>query len=405
MNDTYRALAKVPGAKGFSAAGALGRLEISMVGLGVVLLVTLTGGSYAMAGALSATAAIACAIGSPVLSRRVDRMGQAQVVPVLLVLHGVGIGLFIWAVLVDAPIWTQFLFAAVLGAFEQSVGSLVRARWTYALTEDRPRLLAAYAWESIVDEFVFVIGPPLATILSVEVAPWAGLGACAVLTLVGGLWLVAQRSTQPPPTPAHESSGPAVLRLRGLVPLLLIMVLAGGVFGSFELATVAYAAEQDARSLTGVLLAVFALGSLSSGLLYGATTFAMGLPARMVAGTAVLAATMVPFVVPGNLWVRAVAIFVAGLSVSPVLITASGLIERLVPDAQLTEGFALQFAGLSVGIALAAPLAGYLIDTRQSIAGYAVALACAAGAAGCAITARSTLAGAQADNHWDEPAT
>ena len=374
-----------------------------MVGLSVVLLVTLNGGSYALAGALSAVGAIATAIGSPLLSRRVDRLGQSQVLPMLLVLHGAGIGLFVWAVLTGRPLWLQFVLAAAFGATLPSIGSLVRARWTYALSGDRTLLQTAYAWESIVDEFVFVVGPPLATILAVQVTPWAGLAACAVLTLIGGLWLASQKATQPPPREENTVVGPAVLRLRGMIPLLIVMVLVGGVFGAFELSTVAFAAEQNARQLTGALLALYAVGSLVSGLIYGARQFSLPLESRLLIGTIVMTVTVAPFLVIGQVGVLAVGCLVAGVGVSPVLIIGSGLVERLVPDVQLTEGFALQFAGLSVGIAMAAPVAGYLIDAHGSRGGYSLGLACAALAAICTALARSTLAGAALPEPTTDP--
>jgi hypothetical protein len=51
----YRRLFAIPGAPAFSAAGFVMRLPLAMVGLGCVLLITRTGGSYTLAGAVSAT--------------------------------------------------------------------------------------------------------------------------------------------------------------------------------------------------------------------------------------------------------------------------------------------------------------------------------------------------------------
>jgi hypothetical protein len=53
MLTTYRRILAVPGALLFSATGLVGRLPISMQGLGIVLLVVDATGSYAYAGAVA----------------------------------------------------------------------------------------------------------------------------------------------------------------------------------------------------------------------------------------------------------------------------------------------------------------------------------------------------------------
>ena len=66
----------------------------------------------------------------------------------------------------------------------------------------------AAAFESVTDEFTFVVGPVLATALCTGVHPAAGLVTEAALTLVGGLLFAAQRAhparTSPPPAHARE---------------------------------------------------------------------------------------------------------------------------------------------------------------------------------------------------------
>ena len=54
-----------------------------MIGLGIVLLVSLQTGSYALAGALSATEALANAAVGPLIGRAIDRKGQHRILPLL----------------------------------------------------------------------------------------------------------------------------------------------------------------------------------------------------------------------------------------------------------------------------------------------------------------------------------
>ena len=53
----------------------------------------------------------------------------------------------------------------------------------------------------MVDECVFLSGPPLATVLATTVDPAAGLVAAIVAGLVGTLVFCALRGTEPPAAP------------------------------------------------------------------------------------------------------------------------------------------------------------------------------------------------------------
>ena len=65
----------IPGARAFSAAGVLARLPISMTGLGIVVLVASTTGSWSRGGALSAVYLTANALSAIPLCRLVHRSG------------------------------------------------------------------------------------------------------------------------------------------------------------------------------------------------------------------------------------------------------------------------------------------------------------------------------------------
>ena len=68
------------GAKGFAAAGFVARLPIAMAPIGIVAMLSQTHGEYWLAGAVSATFALANAFVAPQISRLVDRLGQTRIV-------------------------------------------------------------------------------------------------------------------------------------------------------------------------------------------------------------------------------------------------------------------------------------------------------------------------------------
>jgi hypothetical protein len=56
----YREIFSVPGAWRFSAAGVIGRMPMSMFGLGTVLLISASTGKYGMAGGSTGSASAGC---------------------------------------------------------------------------------------------------------------------------------------------------------------------------------------------------------------------------------------------------------------------------------------------------------------------------------------------------------
>ena len=115
MPNPYVDLFRHPGAAAFSLTGVVARLPISMVGIGIVLVVKQASGSYALAGAVAATAGIAFALISPQLSRLVDRFGQRRVTTPQLVVFASGLVGIVVLAEHDAPSWTLFVAAVVAG--------------------------------------------------------------------------------------------------------------------------------------------------------------------------------------------------------------------------------------------------------------------------------------------------
>ncbi len=62
------------------------------------------------------------------------------------------------------------------------------------------RLRTAYAWESLVDEVVFIVGPPLATIVALQLFPSAALILATSLLALGTAYLLTQRRSEPVPS-------------------------------------------------------------------------------------------------------------------------------------------------------------------------------------------------------------
>jgi MFS family permease len=368
--SSYRALFAAPGTKGFSAAGFVGRMPLSMMGIGVVTMISQLTGRYGLAGSLSATIALAAAAIGPQISRLVDRHGQRRVLrPATLVALTAAAGLLL-AAHFRWPDWVLFVCAVGIGSVP-SLGAMIRARWA-ALYRGTPRLHTAYSFESVVDEVCFIFGPIISIGLSTAWFPEAGPLLAACFLAVGVFWLTAQRATEPEPHPREQHGGGTALRSRGLQVLVATFVATGTIFGAVDVVTVAFAEEQGHKAAASVVLALYATGSCLAGVVFGLLRPA-GAPARRwLLGICAMAVSMIPILLVGNLPFLAVALFVSGMAVAPTMITTMSLIEEHVPRAHLTEGMTWVSTGLAVGVALGSSVAGWVIDAAGAGAGYGV---------------------------------
>ena len=96
---------------------------------------------------------------------------------------------------------------------------------------------------------------------------------------------------------------------------------------------------------------LYAAGSCLAGVVFGLMRFAGKPERRWLLGICAMAVSMIPLLLVGNLPLLAVALFVAGLSIAPTMITTMSLIEKHVPRAKLTEGMTWVSTGLAVGVA------------------------------------------------------
>lgn len=374
MLTNYRRILAVPGALLFSATGMVARLPLSMQSLGIVLLVVAETGSYGFAGAVAAATTVAGAVAAIAQGRYLDRLGQSRVLFVDSLVFALGSGMLGYAIVHDWSAPWPHLAAVVAGVAMPPIGSSVRARWTHLLPDPREKQ-TAYAFESVADEAVFMSGPTLVTFLSTLWSPVAGLGAAVVLGTLGTLGLAAQRGTQPPPHPrSPDPAQRAPMTWLRLSPLALGGAALGSLFGATEVATVAFAEENGHTVISGVLLAVWALGSLLSGVLTGAIAWKVTTIRRFWVGALALTLAMVPTPFVPNLWTMGVLLFVAGFAISPTIIALFSAIEEIAPRSRLTEALGLLQTGLGAGIAPGAALAGFLIDEHGSAPAYGVAV-------------------------------
>ncbi|MEZ0072705.1 MFS transporter [Planotetraspora sp. GP83] len=389
MVGPYRGLFGTPGVKGFVIAGFIGRIPMSMLGIGIVLLISALTGSYATAGAVAATVSLAYAVAAPLSGRLVDRFGQARVLVPFVLLHGAALAGLMLCAHGKAPTWTLYATGVAVGGTATSLGSMVRARWSHVL-DDSAKLHTAFSFESVADEVIFVGGPAFMTALATTVSVYSGLIVALALTVAGTLVFAALRGTEPPVV-RHRGDAGSPIAIPGVALLSAVFLAMGSVFGSVDIITVAFAEEHGNKAAAGLMLASVASGSMLSGLWYGSRNWKLSLRGRFVRGLSVFTLGLTPVLLMDDIRAMSVALFFAGLAISPTLITGFSLIERLVPAARLTEGMSWISTSIGFGVAVGAWAGGRLTDLYGASNAYGFSYACALVAVAVGVTGSALM--------------
>ena len=378
MLDTYRAVFRAPGTAAFTISGFVMGMPQAMYPIALVLIISARDGRYGFAGVTSACFIAGGVAGLPLLSRLVDRLGQHRLLIPATSVHVAAVLATCALVELDVPDWAVLPPVFVFGFTYLSVGSLVRARWSWVLA-GRPELTTAYSLASILDEAIFVSGPLIATVIATTATPVLILVLAAVLAGSGALTLSFQRGTEPPVHPGGDTPHRSALREPGVALVTLVTVFTGAVFATAEVTMIAFCGQHGHRGLSGLVVALFAGGSGFAGFLYGARQHGGDALSRFRLQAIVFGVLPVLFLIPTDVAVLAVVAFVVGLGTAPALITTFSLVERLVPPAALTEGLTWVQVGLSVGYGAGAAVVGGIADAHGARTAFVATIAAGLG--------------------------
>lgn len=367
MSHSYIKLFTIPGSIRFSAAAFLGRLPAGMIGFAVILPLSQSTGSYASAGLVAACVMLGMALCAPFSGRWVDRHGQQKTLLLFALLNVMATLALIFCAQWGASLLMLCLAGVASGASRLSTGTLVRTRWAYVIETLKPAqregaLQAAYAFEAVVDEVVFISAPILVTLLCTAVHPLAGLGGCLVSYGVGAVALAMQWRTQPKVQPIDKRASSAWC-IAGFQVIFAAIFLIGISAGAVEVLVVARADAFGSRSFTGLLMATLAFSSILSGFWYGARSFQLSLQSLWIRCLGLLVLALLPFAFATTLTTLVLSLFFAGLLIAPTSIAGQVLTKHILPAAQLNEGMNMVVTAMILGMATGGWLAGFCIDT------------------------------------------
>lgn len=345
-------------------------MPVGMGALALFFLVRNGGGSYATAGLAVATATIAGSVGAPTLGRVIDRLGQTRVLFTSMAANAAALVLL--AVIAPVRGAVLFILCAVYGAFSPPVAASMRALWV-ELMPDQGLLRRAYTLDSTAQELIWIGGPPLVAALVAWRDPSAALLAMALFAVVGVLWFATARTSRAwrPTSTSHRTlSGP--LAARGIRRVFLVILGTAFAWGALEFA-IAAAAEADGAN-PGILLGLWAVGSVIGGLAFAATGWSTE-PQRQLAILALLNGVgFCVLLLPVGPWGLGALLLLTGVVNAPLIATFYILVEQLAPRGTVTEAFTWVSTTFLVGISAGVALAGIGADLVGPRAGFVLAL-------------------------------
>jgi MFS family permease len=334
----------------------MGRLPMAMATIAIPLALRRAGADYGFIGAVAGSYAISSAIGSPVIGRIVDRIGQVRVLVPTALLAAAG-----FAVIAVAPARHAAVLAGaiVAGAFTPPLEPCLRVLWPDIVRADE--LDDAYAVDSAAQELIFVAGPLVVSLCVAVLAPVAALWTQVALTLAGVLVFATAsppRRWRPEETRDRHWLGP--LRRAGLLILLLAPSGMGFAIGTLNVLVVSYSERNPLPGGAPILLTLGSAASLVGVLGYTAVRWTIQPRTRvllfacgLVAGYGLLPTVPAPPLM-------AALMLLTGFFFAPLLTVTFGLIGDLAPRGTVTEAFAwlvtLFAAGSSAGAAVVGPV-------------------------------------------------
>ncbi|MFG2870354.1 MFS transporter [Streptomyces sp. NPDC048338] len=366
----YRDILGAPHALRLLTGTLVGRLPNGTGPIAIVLFTRAEGGSYSLAGGLTAAYGIATAVGQPLLGRAVDLKGQPRVqLPAALVS---ALGMIVLALAGIGHLPLAYAAVVVAGLLTPPLEGGLRALWPSVLGRE-DRVHRAYALDAVAQEVMFTVGPLLLTLLVALWSPAAALVVINVLGVIGALSVVVSEPSRAWRSEPREAHWLGALRSPGLLALLGSFFFVGLALGSITVAGLAYADDQGNEAAYGWLMAALGLGALIGGVAYGARHWSGAPERRLRVIVGLLALCYLPLMLtPGVVPMTALAAL-AGVFLAPALACGFIVVDRHAPTGTVTEAFSWLVTTFGVGAALGSAVAGPVVELSGTTAGFGVA--------------------------------
>lgn len=361
MVAKYRSVLSIPGCPRVFATALVGRLPQGMSTLAILLLVRSATRSYPAAGIAVGAFAFATAVASPLQGRLVDRYGRARVLIPAALGQGGLLVVLVLAAHAGAGAGPLVALAAAGGSLMPAIAPSVRALLG-EMTDEREVRETAYALESVIQELIWVSGPLVVAVVVTIASPSGALLLGAVICLVGTTLFVRSPLVRRPRQTERHPRPRAALASPELRVLLAPMVLMGTALGAIDVGLPSLALHAGSRPSSGLLLALWSLGSLGGGLWYGSRSWRSAPAERYRLLTVATMISTAPLIAARTIPEGMITALLAGVTIAPAFSCLYALVGRVVSPGTETEAFTWAASALIVGLSIGSALGGGTID-------------------------------------------
>lgn len=346
------------------AAQLTARFPGGMTSLAVLLHVEHMTGSYGLAGTVLAATSIGQAAAGPVTSRWMGVWGMRRV----LALTTTVVALALAALTIPGmPFPAYIALGLVAGLSTPPVQSA--ARTIYPKLVNSSQLTRLYSLDASLQEIIWIVAPVLTTFVAMQISTQVAILLIAFVFAAGGAWFILLPEVGRVRIPRSKYALGSVLRkppivlatVMGFIVLAAVSSVEAGVVSTFD----------EGSFEAGILLAVFAVGSLTGGLAFGARPIA---PSSMARRLTIMAVGVALTVFSLNFWWLGGSLVVAGLALAPIFALMFAVTSASVKFSESAEAYGWINTGQLGGAAIGSAVAGFLIDGFGPTAAFASGL-------------------------------
>jgi len=356
---------------GYLPLGLISRLPYAMIIVGVLTLVVAARGSVSLGGLNSAAAGLGVAFLGPLLGAAADRFGQRPVLLLSGAVNSVLLGAFTWIAFSSLPDWVMLACAFLLGSSVPQISPMSRSRLVLIISGELPPLAQprvmnmTLAYESTVDEIVFVFGPVIVGALATTLGPGAPVIAAAILTLVFVTLFALHRTSVPAKSAAERAKTLAPASELWRPTLLITTIGIAGVglcFGSTLTSLTSFMQDRGNAEGTGLLYGFMGAGSAVLAISVAFFSHRFSLRARWLVFAAIIVCGATLMQTVDTELGMTLSLVVMGFGIGPSLVTLYGFGAQRTPEGRSATVMTMLGSGITVGQSFAAAVTGGVAD-------------------------------------------
>ncbi|MEV8266912.1 MFS transporter [Microbacterium sp. NPDC076911] len=348
----YGELLKTPGVGRIMAAQLTARFPNGMTSLAVLLHIEQVTGSYGAAGLVLAATSVGQAVAGPVTSRWMGVWGMRRVLTVTTIICAAAITAI---ALVHMVVAGYMLVGLVAGLSTPPVQSAVRTIYPKMVTSKQ--LTPLFSLDASLQELIWVLAPVVITVVATQVGTVQALILIVAILIGGCAWFILSPEVGRVRIPRSRRRLGRVLLKPPVMLATVVGFLLIGACAAVEAGVVATFGHDGIEA--GIVLALFAVGSLAGGLSFGHLPIG---PWAMARRFAIVTIGMTLAMFSLDVWWMSGTLIIAGAGIAPAFAVLFAMTSVSVKFSETAEAYGWIGTGQLIGAAAGSAVAGFLID-------------------------------------------